>query len=51
MNAVVFYEKPLLKADRLIETYLGVAPAFLVLDRNRNGLIGNGTELFGNFSP
>lgn len=26
LNAVVFYEKPLLKADRLIETYLGVAP-------------------------
>ncbi len=26
LNAVVFYEKPLVKADRLIETYLGVAP-------------------------
>jgi carbamoyltransferase len=29
LNAVVFYEKPLLKADRLIETYLGVAPSGL----------------------
>jgi len=26
LDAVVFYEKPLVKADRLIETYLGVAP-------------------------
>ncbi len=26
INAVVFYEKPLVKADRLIETYLAVAP-------------------------
>lgn len=29
LNAVVFYEKPLVKADRLIETYLGVAPSGL----------------------
>lgn len=29
LNTVVFYEKPLLKADRLIETYLGVAPGGL----------------------
>jgi carbamoyltransferase len=26
LDAVVFYEKPLVKAERLIETYLGVAP-------------------------
>ena len=26
LDAAVFYEKPLVKADRLIETYLGVAP-------------------------
>jgi carbamoyltransferase len=26
LDAVVFYEKPLLKAERLIETYLGTAP-------------------------
>jgi carbamoyltransferase len=26
LDAVVFYEKPLVKAERLVETYLGVAP-------------------------
>src|SRR6266576_1309035 len=26
LGAVVFYEKPLVKADRLLETYLAVAP-------------------------
>jgi carbamoyltransferase len=26
LDAVVFYEKPLIKAERLLETYLGVAP-------------------------
>ena len=26
LDAVVFYEKPLIKAERLLETYLGTAP-------------------------
>ena len=26
LDAVVFYEKPMLKAERLLETYLGIAP-------------------------
>lgn len=29
IDAVVFYEKPLIKAERLLETYLGLAPAGL----------------------
>jgi len=29
LDAVVFYEKPMLKAERLLETYLGVAPSGL----------------------
>jgi carbamoyltransferase len=29
LDAAVFYEKPLVKADRLIETYLGIAPSGL----------------------
>jgi len=30
LDAVVFYEKPMLKAERLLETYLGVVPSGLV---------------------
>ena len=45
LDAVVFYDKPFLKFERLLETYYGFAPRGLALFCNRNACVGQGENL------